>query len=419
MIYNGFTKGEYKSEYIQDGFSSMVNVDIDSKRGTCKGQLALKVDSTTPNENSILVMTPSGIMYSLSKTSGKIWKRLVNGTWSLAHTNTNGAHVGGGFFNNRLWFATSTKLGDFDLSSTWTDTQGTFDNTTTVRPFIRGGVNRAFAYFGDGAKIARVDKDNIFASNALEIPLGETITDIQEWGNDLVMTAIGITSKIYRWNQYGDTYYSPDLIAYKDVDMLIQSQNPNITYALVRTKDDYVEFMYYTGQELSEVAERRISDTTDADSYMKTEFNGKIHFAVNTKIYTIKNGSLVCEYTAPYSIQSMENNGDTLFIDCGTNGVYTLDTNRADAVIETPVTEGKVKQVICNYDTLPTDTSISLKVKINGGNWTTATFTQEEENNRYVMRDGFPAKNINIVQAQITLVHSTTTTPIIRSIEIL
>jgi hypothetical protein len=176
------------------------------------------------------------------------------------------------------------------------------------------------------------------------------------------MTAIGINTKIYRWNQYGDTYYSPDLIAYKDVDMLIQSQNSNITYALVRTKDDYVEFMYYTGQELSEVAERRISDTTDADSYMKTEFNGKIHFAVNTKIYTIKNGSLVCEYTAPYSIQSMENNGDTLFIDCGTNGVYTLDTNRADAVIETPVTEGKVKQVICNYDTLPTDTSISLKV---------------------------------------------------------
>lgn len=419
MIYNGFTKGEYKSEYIQDGFSSMVNVDIDSKRGTCKGQLALKVDSTNPNENSILVMTPSGIMYSLSKTSGKIWQRLVNGTWSLAHTNTNGAHAGGGFFNNRLWFATSTKLGDFDLSSTWTDTRGTFDNTTTVRPFIRGGVNRAFAYFGDGAKIARVDKDNIFASNALEIPLGETITDIQEWGNDLVMTAIGINSKIYRWNQYGDTYYSPDLIAYKDVDMLIQSQNSNITYALVRTKDDYVEFMYYTGQELSEVAERRISDTTDADSYMKTEFNGKIHFAVNTKIYTIKNGSLVCEYTAPYSIQSMENNGDTLFIDCGTNGVYTLDTNRADAVIETPVTEGKAKQVICNYDTLPTGTSISLKVKINGGNWTTATFTQEEENNRYVMRDGFPAKNINIVQAQITLVHSTTTTPIIRSIEIL
>ena len=57
MIYNGFTKGEYKSEYIQDGFSSMVNVDTDSKRGTCKGQLALKVDSTTPYYLNTLTTT--------------------------------------------------------------------------------------------------------------------------------------------------------------------------------------------------------------------------------------------------------------------------------------------------------------------------------------------------------------------------
>lgn len=421
-MFNQFHKGYYKSEFIQDGFASLINCDVYSKLGTLQSQFALTLDSATPNENSILVAVPDGRIFAVSRASGKIWQRTALGVWSLVNTNANGAHVGAGYFNNRLWYFTSTKLGYFNLDATWADTHGTFGNTVTTRPFLKGGVNRAFAYIGDGAQLARVDLDNIFSANVLEIPLGESITDIVEWGDDLALSSINDRTKIYRWNQYGDTYYSPDLVAYKDIDMLIQSQNSNITYALCRTKDDYVEFMYYTGQELNEVQERRITDTTASDSYMKTEFNGLTHFAVGTKIYTIKNGSLICEYTAVSAIQSLETDGDSLYVSCGTNGVYKVGTTRADAVIQTPVFEGNPQEINIYYESIPSGTSISGRVKINGGSWTDITLTQEEENNRYVLRGGFPAENINFCQVEITLNGYTTLynsyTPTIRNIEI-
>lgn len=422
MLYNNFHKGEYKSEFIQDGFASLINCDIHTKLGTLQSQFALYLDSATPNENCIMVSVPSGIIFAVSKASGKIWQRAVNGTWTQPHTNANGAHVGAGYFNNRLWFFTSTKLGYFNLDATWADTHGTFTNTNTTRPFVEGGVNRAFAYIGDGAQIARVDKDNTFSANVLEIPLGESITDIEEWGDDLVLTAIGARTKIYRWNQYGDTYYKPDIVAYKDIDMLIQSQNSNIIFALCRTKDDYAEFMYYTGSELAEVAERQITDTTATNSFLKTEFNGRVHFAVGTKIYTMRNQGLVCEYTATSAVQGMCTDGDTLFISCGTNGVYKIGTTRANSVVQTPVFEGKAKELNVYYESMPSGTSLSARVKINDGSWTSVTFTQEEENNRYVMRSGFPSQNINFLQAEITLNGYNTLyynyTPVIRAIEI-
>jgi len=418
MIFDKFSKGQFKSEFIQDGFYSLVNCDVHTKLGTCQAQLALAQDSATPNENSVLVSVPSGKIYALSKTSGKIWERATNGTWSLVNTNANGAHAGGGYFNNRLWYFTSTNLGYFDLSSTWSDSFGIFTNTNTTRPFLCGGVNRAFAYIGDGAQLARVDKDNIFSANVLEIPLGETITDIREWGDDLVLTSIGDQTKIYRWDQFSDTYYKPDLVAYKDIDMLIQSQNSNIIYALCRTKDGYAEFMYYTGSELAEISERRIWDTTDADSYMKTEFDGRIHFAVGTKVYTLRNSALVCEYTATSAIQSLATDGDNLFVDCGTNGVYKTGTSRATAVIQTPVIVGTPQEIYVPYDSLPAGTSITGRVKINGGSWTAITLINDAEQMRYSLQGGLPAESVIFCQIEISLVPSTTLTPSIRSIEI-
>lgn len=504
-LYNNFQKGEFKSEFIQDGFASLVNCDVHTKIGTLKSQLALIVDSATPNENSILVNVPSGIIYAVSKASGKIWERAVAGTWTLKLTDINGAHVGAGYFNGRLWYWTATKLGYLQITSVvtttiadpgvvtlashglaagdpvtfsttgalptgitagttyyarpdvsltevnefWlydtsahavtggatgriatTGTQSgvhnmgvhtfaTFTNSGSVKPFLEGGVNRAFAYIGDGAQIARVDKDNIFSANVLEIPLGETITDIAEWGDDVVLTAIGARTKIYRWDQVSDSYYKPDLISYKDIDMLIQSQNSNIIYALCRTKDDFAEFMYYTGQELAEIPERRISDTTASDSFMKTEFDGRIHFAVGTKIYTMRNNALVCEYTAVATVASLCTDGDNLFVSCGATGVYKIGTSRATGLVVTPVFEGLATQAIVNYDLMPTGTSLTARVKINDGSWTAITLVKEEEKCRYVMREGFPSKNIIFLQLEITLVGSTTLTPIIRSIEIL
>lgn len=418
--YQNFQNGMFKSEYTQNGFYTLDNCDVYSKLGTCQSQRDFALDDVNKlcNESCILVMTTGGVLFAISTDSGKIWKRLSNGTWSLAHTNTNGANVGGGFYNNRLWYFTTTKLGYYDLASTWQDSHGTFANSTSTRPFLVGGVNTAFAYIGDVSQLARVDKDNNFSANVLDLPLGQAVTDIQEWGDDLVISTTGIVPKIYRWNQFGDTYYRPDLISFKDIDLLVQSQNSNITFAICRNKDNYVEIMYYTGAELSQVEEKIIRDTTDSNSYLGVEFDGKIHFCVGKKIYTIKNSALICEYTLPYDIKGITSNGTDLFVSCGSNGVYKTTTNKANALIITPIIEGKPTKIFINYDLLPAGTSITLRVKADNGDWTTTTLNSEPENMRYTTNEGLPMEVINFIQLEITLNSSTIYSPIIRSIEV-
>jgi hypothetical protein len=417
MIYGSFQKGMFQSPYIQDGFFKLQNCDVHEQAGTLQSSKEISVQSTTPNENAIVVPTDNGEVFFLSKTSGKIWKRATNGTYSLVRTNANGAHIGGGSFNNRLWYATSTKLGFYNLSSTWSDSFATFGNTAYYRPFLRGGVNQAYAYFGDTNQLAWVDRGNIFAANVLDLPEGEIVKDVEEWGNDIFMITQSLKCKAYRWNQYGSTYYKPDLIGFPNVEAIVQSTQSNITYVICRDKDGYLKFMYYTGTELAEIDERRIKSTTAITSYHVEEFNGVPHVAIDDQVYSFKKQGLVGEYTASGTIQSIGASNGQLYISTGT-GIEVIGTNRADAIVQTPMNEGKIKNIVCNYETLPTGTTLSLKVKVNGGDWYTRSFINEPQNNRYIMHGGFKEPNVNLVQAEVTLNSSGTSTPVIRSIEV-
>jgi len=109
--YGEFYKGENTSRAEQSGFTATSNLDIHSEIGYASPQLALVSESTTPNEACISVIVPDGTTYFFSKTTGKIWKRTTDGTYSLVAANINTAHRGARYFNGKLYYWTASKLG--------------------------------------------------------------------------------------------------------------------------------------------------------------------------------------------------------------------------------------------------------------------------------------------------------------------
>ena len=82
-----FYKGESgKGAYDQQGYNATANLDVHSQLGTATSQVAIASESTTPNEAAIGAIVSNGDTFWASTASGKIWKRIAAGTYSLVHT---------------------------------------------------------------------------------------------------------------------------------------------------------------------------------------------------------------------------------------------------------------------------------------------------------------------------------------------
>ncbi len=93
MLIGNFHNGQSLSRSEQDKLFTMKNVEVFADLGNAQCQYALVSDSTTPNEDCILLVVPSGDVYHFSTESGKIWKQ-TGGVYSLVNTNGNGSHNG-------------------------------------------------------------------------------------------------------------------------------------------------------------------------------------------------------------------------------------------------------------------------------------------------------------------------------------
>jgi len=120
ITFNDWHKGIAQSKNINQGFDNLVNADVHTSLGELQCNLALTSESTTPNEPCIRAEDPSGNVYWLSTTTGKIWLRTAAGSYSLVATNANGTNLGAEWHNNRLVFATASKLGFFGDAITMT-----------------------------------------------------------------------------------------------------------------------------------------------------------------------------------------------------------------------------------------------------------------------------------------------------------
>lgn len=423
--YGKFYNGISLSKYIQNGFDYLSNCDIHTEVGSVKGQLALAKESgSTIEDYCYQAVAPNGDTYFFSSTDGSIYKRTQAGTYSSVRTNTNGAHKGACYYNEYIWYATSTKLGKFDLSSTWSDSEETL--TAGEHPMLQFDL---YLYIGNNNDVAMVDSSATFSASVLDIPVEYDVVALKDYGDDLLVAGKPggyITDcRIFRWDTYSDSWTISDPIKEQNINTFIDADN--VIY--VQAGNDGNIYIY-TGQELQLVHQIRDFDTTKVNHQLSTNYKGRALIANGDTVYSLHSKTqsmdtaLCGEYTISESgavINSIEAVGDDLLVawgDGSTYGVDNISTNRASAVIRTPMFRN-AKSIEVGYADLPTGTSISIATKQDGESSFTDQDVEIDSEDRRVVRlkDDLVVKRD--CQAQITLNTSTTKTPIIDNISVI
>jgi len=422
--YEKFYNGIGLSKYIQNSFDNLTNCDVHTELGSVKCQLALAKESgTTIEDYCYQAVTPNGDTYFFSTTDGSIYKRTQAGTYSSVRTNTNGAHKGACYFNEYIWYATSTKLGKFDLASTWSDSEETL--TAGEHPMIQFDLG---LWIGNDNDVALVDSSNTFTASALDLPVEMDVLALKDYGDDLLVAGKPggyITDcKIFRWDTYSDSWTISDPIKEQNINTFIDADN--VIY--VQAGDEGNIYMY-TGQELQLVNQIRDFDSTELNHQLSTNYKGRALIANGDTIYSLHSktstlSSVLCgEYTVSESgavITSIEAVGDDLLVawgDGSTYGVDNVSTNRATAVITTPMFR-RVRTIEVGYQDLPTGTSIGISTKQDGASSYTSQDVETDSEDKRIVRLKNDLDIKRDCQAQITLNPSTTNTPIVDNIHI-
>jgi hypothetical protein len=413
--YSEYQKGISQGKNIQQGFYSLTNSDVHTSLGEEQCNLALVSESTTPNEPCLRAEAPNGDVYFFSNTSGKTWKRTSGASYSLVNTNANGAHLGCQYFNGYIYYATTTKLGRYDLSSTWSDSFGTFTNGASYKPMYEKNLS---LFIGDGKYVAAVDNTGNFSFNVLDLTPEHTVTALTGSSYDLLIgTMIGANVKrcgAFLWDTYSPSWTSDDMIPDNGVNCFIDGDG--LIYASIGTSG---WIYYWTGGQMKRFFKLR--DTTTHGDQLSTVHNGRPMFAVGTKVYSLHRESesfpyaVVHEYTATQgTIKSIISTGSQLLVSNGSN-IDKIGTDYATAVIETPEAIGKFNKVIVSYYSLGGGT-IGIETKVDGGEYVAGTVSVDDIRKTVSLEGG--VGDCNFIQARITLTPSGANNIIIKGITI-
>lgn len=392
-------------------FQTLENAEVHDETGIVKPQYAMESESTTPNEACFSAIDPSGNVYFASKTTGKIWKRTTAGSYSLAHTNTNTAHRGIRYFNGYLFYWTSTKLGHFDLASTWTDS---FATGTDFREGIEA--NNALL-IANGRYTARVDSSNVFSANEFVAPAQFKQTCLKNIGDDVLIGTYISTDvsycKVFLWNTVSPSWTYEDEVFEIGINCFVQLDNDYLAQCGTEGR-----FYYWTGSRMAYFGRIR-GITTALGEQMSTTFKRRPLFANATKIYSIHkeaNGlptAFVCEYTCTGTIASLITQGSTLLASVGT-GVDKNGTTLATTTIETWEIQSQITDVVIKYDEYPS--GVSLYVSVNGGAYAQKTLITDTMRKQLTFNggisDGYTSK------IKVVLTPSGANRPAIKSINV-
>lgn len=415
MIFGKFYAGEGKSKYDQTGLDDTANVDVHSSIGSAQCQLALVLESSTPNEPCVRAIDPSGNVYFFSTSSGKTWKRTTAGSYSLVNTNANGAHLGAHYFNGYVYYATSTKLGRYNLDATWADTWQTFSKTASYRPMEELNLS---LFIGNDYLISSVDSAGTFADNALDLPANHDVSSLVAVGTDLLIgTSMGTNvcqCKVFLWDTYSSSWTIEDDIYEIGVNAFIKADN--LTLAQCGTSG---QLYYWTGSQMQKFKKVRGLTTTFGDQF-STVLKGKPLFSNSNKVYSIHRESpdmpyaITNEYTSTgTTIKSIIAQGAQLLV-AHDVGVDKIDTNYATATMDFPEVMGIVQKVVVDYDAIPSGTSIGISTKVDGGDWTAQTSITDTISKKVFFDGGLGT--VNFFQARVTLTPSTSNTPVIKQV---
>lgn len=426
-IHEEFYKGISKSSSDQNGFDNLVNCDVHSDIGHLKCQLALASDSATPDENCISATVTNGDTFFFSTESGKIWKRTAAGVYSLVHTNTNGSHAGAMLFNGNLYYTTAAKLGKItealaSSQSSWSsqsDSFADYTNDNANKPMVVVG---SAIYIGDGNLVAFVDTSDTFTADGLDLPKEQTITALAGAGIDLLIGTIkGVNisdCSVYLWDRVSPAWTLEDVIPEVGVNCFIVSDN--ILFAQCGVDGQ----LYFWNGGAMEKFKRIRGVTTAVNPYNSAMLLGKSLFGVGSKIFSIHREdrdlpySVVQEYTLTTgTLQSMSTSGVQLLLSTGSN-IDKIGTNYATAIIDTPEEASNNQRIEVLYDTIGAGGAIAISAKVNNSvGYSAKTVRTAALKNKVHSEGGL--KDVNFLQARITLTPSGANNIVIKRIETL
>jgi hypothetical protein len=423
--YDQFLKGIGDSKYIQNAFDDLINVDVHTEPGSIRPQLALAKESSTTVADGLYMATDktTGDTYGFSKTDGSIYKRTKStGVWSAVRTNSNGAHKGARYYRGYIYYATDTKLGRFDLASTWNDN---FQNLTSGQHAMVAF--DLILYIANDNDVAQFDDADVFSASGLDLPTDQDIQALKSIGDDLL--SLGRPgdylndAKIFRWDTYSSSWSVSDAIKGKKPYAFLDADN--YTFVVCQSGEIFI----YSSSVNEIFSQIRNAETTTGHQ-LTANFLGKPLIANGGKIYSLhrKNRnypfSLTCEYTCSAgedaTIHSLEVTGDELLVSWeydGTFGVDSISTNYANAEIITPTFE-ETNAISVQYDELPSGTSIGISLKKDGESSFTALTTEIDSTDKREVRTAEFLDLIGKAQAKITLNSNGSDCPIIDSIKV-
>lgn len=449
------------SDYLGalNSVSECVGINIHDESGIMKlNQRLARVDDTASAVDCLvkaIVSASTGDRYFFGE-NGKIWKKTSAGTWSLVRTASPAAGTAGILaareYQGYIYYAMQSRLGRFDLASTWDDNFATFTNTDLdFHPMKE--VNQVL-YVGDKNYVAQVDA-GVFSANALDIKAPLRISALGKIATDLLIgtyVASNVSeTEIFRWNTWSTSYSVADTIPEVGINAFLSTDNRVIVSA--GTKGN---LYIYNGQQLEEY--KQIKGTWGGSTNKAIvrdnavfNFHGLPLFGlskqtgtgVNLGVYsfgrTNANYPFVLNLDFPIStgnlnnvtIGAIEGSGDTFFVSwkdetTGTTyGVDELDltTKYASGYITTRLSlfdriqKSTYRKIMVPYRTLPTGTDIDILTARNHGAMTEITDTAIDTD-RLLMQTNVDAGEASTFQTKIKLVGSANLTPEIELIDI-
>jgi len=246
---------------IEHSLYKLVGWDMHSTPGLLKvAQKLTKNSGATVTEFcKARLASSNGRTYWGSSTTGKIWERQSDGTWTLVHTIVAGAGevkiLWMQEYQKTIYIATESRLhkivaADAEGATEWTNniTLNWATFTITDKEFHPMVEQNQVLYIGDGNYLAQVDA-GVFTADALDIKtplriksLGKIATDV------LIGTYVADTitkTEIIRWNTWSVSYDNTDTIPEVGVNAFLPADNFVIVQA-----GNQGNLYYYDGEKL-------------------------------------------------------------------------------------------------------------------------------------------------------------------------
>lgn len=436
--FNKFYNGIGSSEWEQNMFHTLVNVDVHTKPGAamCSKAFARADSSIVDSVVNCRVVLPNGDIL-MGTENGKIFKIVANSTVSLVHTDTQGPVRGIDYLGAYVYYATDDKLGRIGLSnassesswSTQNDSWATFTVAGAYKHMIKQNLS---LFITDGYYVASVDNTGVFSPNVLDFETTQVTTSFVKIKDYLLIGTTqgsnGDKAGGYLWDTFSPSWSDSDEVQERGINCFIDGDE--LIYASIGLIGN---IYYWNGT--SFVFLFRLQDagelvSTGINPYGSANLNGLPLLATSRGVYSIGRAKAsmpigqVIEYVPSLGqgteIGALVTVASRVYFGYKNGSNYGIDkitSNYATGIIKTPVVVGKQSSVTAFYSSMPDGCSLELSVKNDGGSYVSKEFKKNDTDT--MAYESKMIANKAIHQSMISLIPNGATTPEIYDIAII